>query len=205
MPSSRRFSTRFTENSAQLILERRKSSLASSRVMQNQGTLIVLCACAVGVDLLNAAAGECRKLFDNCAVDKDAEPASTHGAMLQRPAIHHNLTRLIRRRLDCGGEWHPVASPGHVEVGHIFDSERDSYQDIWTLQSYPVDGVTYGLAEEVRLAGRRWRPSATHCQCVRQRQRSAKPPAVTVTTLAGHVSTVAVFDCSAPLHADRAG
>jgi Protein of unknown function (DUF3499) len=186
----RRFSTRFTENSSQLILEPRKSSLAGSRVMQNQG-LIVLCACAVGVDLLNAAARECGKLFDDCAVDKDAEPPSTHGAMLQRPAINHDLTRLIRRRLDCGGKWHPVASPGHVEVGHILDSEPDSYQDIWTLQSHPVDSVTYGLAEEVRLARRRWRPSATQCQCVRQRQRSAKPAAVAVTTLAGHVSTVA--------------
>ena len=32
----------------------------------------VRCARAVGVDLLNAAAGECGKLFDNGAVDKDA-------------------------------------------------------------------------------------------------------------------------------------
>jgi Protein of unknown function (DUF3499) len=111
--------------------------------------------------------------------------------MLQRPAINHDLTRLIRRRLDCGGKWYPVASPGHVEVGHILYSERDSYQDIWTLPSDPVDGVAYGFAEEVRLARRRWRPSAPHCQCVRQRQRSAKPTAMTVTTLAGHVSTVA--------------
>ena len=113
------------------------------------GRLIVLCSRAVGVDLLNAAAGECGKLLDNCAVDKDAEPTSTHGAMLQRPAIHHNLARLIRRRLDRGGKWHSVASPGHVEVRHVLDSECDSNQDIWTLQSDPVDGVMYGLAEEV--------------------------------------------------------
>ena len=157
------------------------------------GRLIVCGARAVGVDLLNAATGECGKLFDNGSVDKDAEPASTHCAMLQRPAIDHNLARLIRCCLDRGGKRHLVASPGHVEVGHILDPERDAYQDIWTLQSHPVDGVMYGLAEEVRLAGGRWRPSAMHSQCVRQRQRSAKPTAVTVTTLAGHVSTVAAF------------
>ena len=120
----------------------------------NQG-LIVCCARAVGVDLLNAAAGECGKLFDNGAVDKDAEPTSTHGAMLQRPAIDHNLAWLIRRCLDRGGKGNLVPSPSHVEVGHILYSERDSYQDVRTLESHPVDGVVYGLAEEVRLAGRR--------------------------------------------------
>jgi hypothetical protein len=80
-------------------------------------------------------------------------------------------------------------------VGHILDAEGDSYQDVWTLQSHPVNGVTYRLAEEIRLAGRRRRPSATPSQRVRQRQRSPKPTAVTVPTLAGHVSTVAAFDC----------
>jgi len=144
---------------------------------------------------LNATAGECGELLDNCAVDKDAEPAPTHCAMLQRPAIYHNLARLIRSRLHRGGKWHLVASPGHVEVGHILDAEGDSYQDVWTLQSHPVNGVTYRLAEEIRLAGRRRRPSATPSQRVRQRQRSPKPTAVTVPTLAGHVSTVAALHC----------
>jgi hypothetical protein len=163
--------------------------------MQSQAGLIVLCARAVGVDLLNAAAGECGELLDNCAVDKNAEPASTHCAMLQRPAIYHNLARLIRSRLHRGGKWHLVASPGHVEVGHILDAEGDSHQDVWTLQSHPVNGVTYRLAEEVRLAGRRGRPSAPPSQRVRQCQRASEPTAVTVPTLAGHLSTVAVFDC----------
>ena len=137
--------------------------------MQNQCGSVVLGARAVGVDLLNAATGEGRKLLNDCAVDKDAEAASAHGAMLQRPAINHDLTRLIRRRLDCGGKWHPVASPGHVEVGHILDSERDSYEDVRTLQSNPVDGIMNGLAEEVCFVGWMWRLRATHSQWVRQR------------------------------------
>jgi hypothetical protein len=36
-----------------------------------------------------------------------------------------------------------------------------------------------------------WRLCPTHSQCVRQRQRSAKSAAVTVTTVGGHVGTVA--------------
>jgi hypothetical protein len=56
-----------------------------------------------------------------------------------------------------------------------------------------------GVAEEVGLARRMRRLSATKRQCIRQCQRSAKSAAVTVTTLAGHVSTVVVFDCSARL------
>ena len=137
--------------------------------MQNQGGSVVLGTRAVGVDLLNAAAGERRKLLNDCAVDKDAEAASTHGAMLQRPAIDHNLTRLVCRGLDGGGERHLVARPGHVEVGHILDSERDSYEDVRTLQSHPVDGIMDGVAEEVRLVGWMRRLRATHSQCVRQR------------------------------------
>ena len=157
------------------------------------GRPVVLRARAVGVDLLNAAAGERGKLFNDRAVDKDAETASTHCAMLQRPAIDHHLARLICRGLDRGGKRHLVPRPGHIEMGHILDSERDSYKDVWTLQSHPVDGIMYRFAEEVGLARRVWRLSAMHGQCVRQRQGSAKSTAVTVTTLAGHLSTVAGF------------
>ena len=85
--------------------------------MQNQGRSIVLCARAVGVDLLNATAGERRKLFNDCAVDKDAEAASTHCAMLQRPAIDHNLARLICRTLDRGGKRH-LSQPDHGSGAH---------------------------------------------------------------------------------------
>ena len=138
-------------------------------MMQNQGGSVVLGARAAGVDLLNAAARQGRKLLNDCAVDKDAEAASAHGAMLQRPAIDHNLTRLVCRGLDCGGERHLVARPGHVEVGHILDSERDSYEDVRTLQSHPVDGIMNGLAEEVRFVRWMWRLCATQSQCVRQR------------------------------------
>ena len=75
-------------------------------------------------------------------------------------------------------------------MGHILDPERDSNEDVWTLKSHPVDGITYSLAEEVRLAGWMWRLCPTHSQCVRQRQRSAKSAAVTVTTVGGHVGTL---------------
>ena len=63
--------------------------------MQNQGGSILLSARAVGVDLIHATAGERRKLFNDCAVNQDAEAAATHCAMLQRPAIDHDLARLI--------------------------------------------------------------------------------------------------------------
>ena len=165
--------------------------------MQNQGGSVVLGACTVRVDFLNAAAGERGELFHDCAVDQDAEAASTHCAMLERPAIDHHLAWLIRRALDSGGKGHLIARPGHIEVGDILDSKRDAHQHFWTLQSHPVNSIAYGLTEEVRLIRRMWRLSTTNGQCVRQRQGSAKSAAVTITTLAGHVSTVVVFDCSA--------
>ena len=56
--------------------------------------------------LLNAAAGESGKLLNDGAVDKDAKAASTHGAMLQRPAIDHDLSPSC-----CGLERQPPA-PG---------------------------------------------------------------------------------------------
>ncbi len=117
--------------------------------------------------------------------------------MLQWPAIDHDLARLTCRALNRCGKRHLIARPGHIEVGHILDPEGDSDEYVWTLQSHTIDGIMNGLAEEVGLARRMWRLSAPHCQCVRQCQRSAKAPTVTVTTLAGHVSTVVVFDCSA--------
>ena len=151
---------------------------------------VVVCARAVRIDLLNATAGERGELFDNGAVDEDAKTASTHGAMFQRPAIDHNLTWLICRGLERGGQRHLVGRPGHVKVGHILDSERDSHQDIWTLESYPIDGGMYRFAEEVSFAGWMRRLGTTHGQCIRQGQGSTKPAAVTVTTVAGHVRTL---------------
>ena len=151
---------------------------------------VVVCARAVRIDLLNAAAGERGELFDNGAVDEDAKTASTHGAMFQRPAIDHNLTWLICRGLERGGQRHLVGRPGHVKVGHVLDSERDSHQDIWTLESHPIDGGMYRFAEEVSFAGWMRRLGTTHGQCIRQGQGSTKPAAVTVTTVAGHVRTL---------------
>ena len=117
--------------------------------------------------------------------------------MLQWPAIDHYLARLTSRALDCRGKRYLIARPRHIEVGDILDTEGDSNECLWTLKSYSVDGVMNGVAEEVGLARRMRRLSATKRQRIRQCQRSAKSAAVTVTTLAGHVSTVVVFDCSA--------
>ena len=89
--------------------------------------------------------------------------------MLQGPAIDHNLTRLVCRGLDRGGKRHLVARPSHVEVGYVLDSEGDSYEDVRTLQSHPVDGIVDGIAEEGSFIGRMWRLRASHSQCVRQR------------------------------------
>jgi hypothetical protein len=164
---------------------------------ENQGGSVVLGARAVGVDLLDAAAGEGRKLFHDCAIDQDAEAAATHGAMLERPAIDHHLAWLVRRALDSGGKRYLIARPGHVEVGNILNPECDPDQRFWALQSYAVDSIVYGLTEEVGLVRRMWRLSTPNTERVRQCQRSAKSPAMTITTVAGHVSTVVVFDCSA--------
>jgi hypothetical protein len=113
-----------------------------------------------------------------------------HRAMLQRPAIDDNLTRLISRSLKCGGQRHLITRPGHVEVRYVLDAECDPNEHIGTLQSDPVDGVMHGLDEEVSLAGGvRWL-SAAHGQGVWKRQRSAQSTIVTVTTMTGHVSTL---------------
>ena len=162
--------------------------------MQKQGGSVVLGAGAIGVDLIDAAAGERRKLFNDCAVNQDAEAAATHCAMLQRPAINHDLARLIRRTLHRGGKRHLITGPW---MRHILDSKGDSDEDVWTLQSHSIDRIIDGVTEEVGLVGGMGRLSTPHSQCVRQCQRSAESAAVTVTTSAGHVSTVAVFDCSA--------
>jgi hypothetical protein len=122
---------------------------------------------------------------------------TAHRAMLQRPAIDDNLTRLISRSLKCGGQRYLITRPGHVEVRYVLDAERDPDEHVGTLQSDSVDGVMHGLDEEVSLAGGvRWL-SAAHGQGVWKCQRSAQSTVVTVTTMTGHVSTVTVFDCSA--------
>jgi len=80
---------------------------------------------------------------------------------------------------------------------YILNAESDPDEHVGTLQSDPVDGVMHGLDKEVSLAGRVRRLSAAHAQGVWKGQRSAQSAVVTVTTVTGHVSTVAVFDCSA--------
>ena len=76
-------------------------------------------------------------------------------------------------------------------AGHILDPECDSHQDIRTLQTHSVDRVMYRFAEEVRLASWVWRLGTMHRQRIRQSQGSTKSAAVTVTTVAGHLRTVA--------------
>jgi hypothetical protein len=77
-----RFLTRFTENTSRLSQKLPILWLDCLRVMQNQGGSVVLGAGAIGVDLIDAAAGERRKLFDDCAVNQDAEAAAGHCAVL---------------------------------------------------------------------------------------------------------------------------
>jgi Protein of unknown function (DUF3499) len=73
---------------------------------------------------------------------------------------------------------------------HILDSKGDSNQDVWTLQSHLIDRIIDGVTEEVGLVRGVWRLSTPHSQRVWQCQGSANSAAVTVTTSAGHVSTV---------------
>ena len=79
---------------------------------------------------------------------------------------------------------------------HILDSKGDSDQDVWTLQSHSIDRITYSVTEEVGLISRMRRLRTPPTQCVWQCQRSAEPAAVTVTTSAGHVSTVVGHGCA---------
>ena len=125
---------------------------------------IVLGSRAVRVDLVDAATGERRKLFNDRAVNQDAEAATAHCAMLQRPAIDHDLARLIRRTFDRGRKRHLITGPW---VRHILDSEGDSDQHIWTLQSHAIDRIIDDVTEEVGLVRRMGWLSAPHRQCVR--------------------------------------
>jgi hypothetical protein len=123
--------------------------------------LVVLAAGAVGVDLLNAPAGERGELFDDRAVDQDAEAAAANRAVLQWSAINHNLPWLICCPLESGSERHLIARPGHVEMRDILNSEGNSDEHVWTLQSDAIDSILHGVSEEVRPAGRMWRLRAT--------------------------------------------
>jgi hypothetical protein len=125
------------------------------------GRLVVLVACAVRVDLINAAARERGELFHDRAVNQDAEAAAAYRAVLQWPAINHNLTWLICCPLESGGKWHLIARPGHVEMRDILDTEGNPDEHVWTLQSHPIDSILYGVSEEVGLAGRMRRLRAT--------------------------------------------
>lgn len=78
-------------------------------MLQGQGGLVVLVAGAVRVYLLNAPARERGELFHDRAVDQDAEAAAANRAVFQRPAINHNLPRLVRCPLQGGGEGHLIA------------------------------------------------------------------------------------------------
>ena len=77
-------------------------------------------------------------------------------------------------------------------MGHIFDSECDARQDIWTLQTRPtpVDRVMYRFAEEVRLASWVWRVGrdASSVHWAKPRFHEVRSHA---TTVAGHLRTVA--------------
>jgi hypothetical protein len=129
---------------------------------------VILRASTVGIDLLNASAGERGELLHNRAIDQDPQAMTAHGAVLQRPAIDDNLARLIGSSLECRRQWHLITGPGHVEVRYVLDAERDADEHVGTLQPNPVDGVMHRLSKEVRLAGRMRRLRATCGQGVRK-------------------------------------
>jgi hypothetical protein len=43
----------------------------------------------------------------------------------------------------------------------ILDTEGNSDEHVWTLQSDAIDSILHGVSEEVRLAGWMWRLRAT--------------------------------------------
>lgn len=122
---------------------------------------VVLRASAVRIDLLDAAARQCRQLFHNRAIDEDPQAPTAHRSMFQRPAIDDNLARLIGGSLKCSSQRNLISRPGDVEVWHVLDAECDPNKRIWTLQSHAVDGVVHCLGEEISLANRMRRLSAT--------------------------------------------
>jgi hypothetical protein len=66
---------------------------------------------AVGIDFLDASAGERGKLFHNRAVDQDAQAMTAHRPVLQWPAIDDNLSRLISRAFKGSCQRDLIARP----------------------------------------------------------------------------------------------
>ena len=91
---------------------------------------------------------------------------AAHRAMLERPAIDHNLAGLVRRSLECGRQRHLITGPGDVEVRYILNAKGDPDEHVRTLQSHPVDGIVHDLSEEIGLVRRMRRLSASRAQCV---------------------------------------
>jgi hypothetical protein len=87
-------------------------------------------------------------------------------AMLERPAIDHNLAGLVWRSLECGRQRHLITGPGDVEVRYILNAKCDPNEHVRTLQSHPVDGIVHDLGEEVGLVGRMRRVSPSRAQWV---------------------------------------
>ena len=50
---------------------------------------------AVGIDLVDAAAGQRGQLLDDRPVDQDAQTRAAHRAVLQRAAVDHDLGRVV--------------------------------------------------------------------------------------------------------------
>ena len=73
-----------------------------SEIKDCEGSSVVFRTGAVGIDFLNAPAGERGKLFHDRAVDQDAQAVAAHRPVLQWPAIDDNLSRLVGRALKGG-------------------------------------------------------------------------------------------------------
>ena len=70
---------------------------------------VVFGACAVRVDLVDAAASERGELLNDRAVDENPQASARYRAMLKRATIDHDLARLIRRTLKRCGQRHLIA------------------------------------------------------------------------------------------------
>ena len=83
----------------------------SPNIKDGQESSVVFRTGAVGIDFLNASAGERGELFHDRAVDQDAQAVAAHRPVLQWPAIDDNLSGLISCALKGSRQRDLIARP----------------------------------------------------------------------------------------------